>query len=79
MGVLTAFGAEVEDGSRAQVELIGDLGAGEFLGAESFYLVAEIIPLGPERDAEFGGEGAAGAVAEGFDVVVAVDFFGVAA
>jgi hypothetical protein len=79
VGVLSAFGAEVEDGSRGEVEFLGDFGAGELLGAENHDLLAEAVPFGLERNTEFGGEGAAGAVAEGFDVVGAVDCFGVAA
>ena len=81
MGVLTAFGAEVEDGFCGNVELLGDLGAGVFLflRAEHGDFFAEIIPLGAEGDVQFGGEGSAGAVAEGFDVVSAINLFCVGA
>ena len=50
MGVLTSFGAEVEDGFRGDLEFSGDLGAGLFLGAEGgdlfagrFYCCASLL------------------------------------
>ena len=50
VGVLTAFGGEVEDGAGGDVQLVGDFIAGEFLGAEVGDLVAEIVPLGAEGE-----------------------------
>ena len=49
------------------------------MGAEGGDFFAEGVPFGAEGDVVFGGEGSAGAVAEEFDVVGAINLLGVGA
>lgn len=61
------------------MELLGDLGPGEFLGAEGGDFFAEMVSAGGVGDVVFLGEGAAGVVAVAFDVVEFIDGVDVAA